>query len=231
MFDLVIGNVPGVRDVFIPQLVERTTRGVQTESQEKATKDLTPLLTPLIDSETRDVAKSEDEVLQRVGKLATHDKIDDSISPDDSVAVEMTIDDVATLTAVKADEIKNESALPKPEPKDQNSENQWSPLDPGGKKQYDRNFLLKLQYEPSSMTCPVNLPVLPDIILNENTHVQTNDMVSKHHSMKLGRSSVASPPDFLPHFIKFSPNGGRGMQQGTCSTIVWVPDKCKPRMR
>ena len=55
MFDLVIGNVPGVRDVFIPQPVDRTTRGVQTESQEKVTKDLTPLLTPLIDSEPEDV--------------------------------------------------------------------------------------------------------------------------------------------------------------------------------
>ena len=75
MFDLVIGNVPGVRDVFIPQPVEQTTRGVQTESQGKATKDLTPILTPLSDSETEDVAKSEDEVLQQGGKLATNDKI------------------------------------------------------------------------------------------------------------------------------------------------------------
>jgi len=94
MFDLVIGNVPGVRDVFIPQPVERTTRAVQTESQEKANKDLTPLLTPLIDSETEDVAKSEDEVLQRVGKLATHDKIDDSIPPNDSIVVQMKIEEV-----------------------------------------------------------------------------------------------------------------------------------------
>jgi len=47
MFDLVIGDIPGVRDVFIFLPVERTTRAVQTENQEKATKDLTPLLTPL----------------------------------------------------------------------------------------------------------------------------------------------------------------------------------------
>jgi len=40
-------------------------------------------------------------------------------------------------------------------------------LNPEGKKQYDRNFMLKLQYEPSSMTRPANLPALPDIILNE----------------------------------------------------------------
>jgi len=217
--------------VFIPQPVERTTRGVQTESQEKATKDLTPLLTPLIDSEPDDVAKSEDEVLQQVGKSAPSDEIDDSIPPDDSVAVEKTIGEVATSTATEANEVSDESAQPKPEFKYQYSEDQWSPLNPGGKKKYDRNFLLKLQYEPSSMTRPVNLPVLPDIILNEITHVQTNNMVLKHHSRELGRSSLASPPDFTPRFIKLSPNGGRRMEQGTCPTTVSVSDKCTPRMR
>ena len=228
MFDLVIGNVPGVQDVFIPQPVGQTTRGVQTERQEKATKDLTPPLTPLSDSETEDVAKSENEVLQQVGKLATHDKIDDSI-PDDSVAVEITIDEVATSTAVKADEVSDKSVQPKPEPKYQYSEDQWSPLNPGGKKQYDRNFLLKLQYEPKSMTRPVNLPALPDIILNETTPGQTNDTVFRHHSMELGRSSVASPPDFTPWFVRFPPNGGRRTQQGTCPTTVSVPDKGNSR--
>ena len=224
MFDLVIGNVPGVRDVFIPQPVEQTTRGVQTESQEKATKDLTPLLTPLIDSEPEDVAKSEDEVLQQVGKLATNDKINDSIPPDDSVAVEIAIDEAVTSTVVEEDEVSDESVQPKP--KHQYSENQWSPLNPGGKKQYDRNFLLKLQYVPSSLTRPVNLPTLPDLLFNETTHRQTNDMVPRHHSMELGRSSVAIPPDFLPHFIKFPPKSDRRMQQSTCSKTVSNPVRC-----
>jgi len=110
MFDLVIGNVPGVRDVFIPQPVERTTRGVQTESQEQATKDLTPILTPLIDVGTEGVAKSEDETLHQVVKCASSDRIDDSISPDDSVAVEMTIDEVTTSTAAEVNEIRSKSA-------------------------------------------------------------------------------------------------------------------------
>jgi len=44
---------------------------------------------------------------------------------------------------------------------------QWSPLNPEGKKQYDRNFMLQLRFEPSSVTRPANLPSLPDIILNE----------------------------------------------------------------
>ena len=187
MFDLVIGNVPGVRDVFIPQPVERTTRGVQTESQEKATKELTLLLTPLSDSGTEGVAKSKNETLHLVAKWVSSDRLDDSISPDDSVTVEMTIDGVATSTAAEVDEIISESVQAKPEPRYQYSENQWSPLNPGGKKQYDRNFLLKLQYEPTSMIRPVNLPALPDNILNETTPRQTNDMVFRHHSMELGR--------------------------------------------
>jgi len=69
---------------------------------------LTPLLTPLIDSETGDVAKSEDEVLQQVGKLTTRDKINDSIPPDDSVAVEITIDEAVTSTVVEEDEVRDE---------------------------------------------------------------------------------------------------------------------------
>jgi len=44
---------------------------------------------------------------------------------------------------------------------------QWSPLNPEGKKQYDRDFMLQLRYEPSSMTRPANLPALPDIVRNE----------------------------------------------------------------
>jgi len=231
IYDLVIGNVPGARDVSISQAEEQTTQAVKPRSQTKNTKGLTPLTSPLIDSETGDVAKSEDETLHQVVKSAFSNKIDDSIPPEDSVTVEKTIGEVATSTATEANEIRDGSVQPKPEPKDQNSENQWSPLDPGGKKQYDRNFLLKLQYEPSSMIRPVNLPVLPDIILNETTHVKTNNMVPKHHNMELGRSSLASPPDFTPWFVRFPPNGGHRMQQGTCPTTVSVSDKCTPRMR
>ena len=52
----------------IPQPLEQTTQAVQTRSQAKATKGLTPLITPLIDFGTEDVAKlqSEDETLRQV---------------------------------------------------------------------------------------------------------------------------------------------------------------------
>ena len=141
------------------------------------------------------------------------ESIDASSSPDDSVADEMISNEVTTSTAAEVHEIIGESMQPKPEFSYLYSGNQCLPLNPGGKKQYDRNFLLKLRYEPTSMIRPVNLPALPDIILKESTHEQTNDdMVFRHKSMELDRLSVASPPDFLPWFVKFAQNGDRCTQ-------------------
>jgi len=212
IYDLVIGNVPGARDVSISPPVEQTTQAVQTENQEKATRDLTPILTPLSDSGTEGVAKPENVTSHPVMKWVSSERIDDSSSPDDSVTDEMTSNEVITSTAGEVNEIISEPMQPKPESSYQSSGNQCSPLNPGDKKQYDCNFLLKLRYEPTSMIRPFNLPVLPDIILDESTPGQINDKVLRPHSWELGRSSVASPPDFLPWFVKFVSNGDRCAQ-------------------
>jgi len=107
IYDLVIGNVTGAQDVSISPPVEQTIQAVQTESQDQATKDLTPILTPLIDLRTEGVAKSEDEIPHQVVKRASSDRMDDSISPD--VAVEMTSDGVATSTTAEVGESRSES--------------------------------------------------------------------------------------------------------------------------
>ncbi len=39
-------------------------------------------------------------------------------------------------------------------------DDQWSPVNPSGKKTYDRNFLLELQNNPVSMKKPEGLPSL-----------------------------------------------------------------------
>jgi len=73
LYDLVIGNVPGAQDVSISPPVEQTTQAVQTRSQgKKVTKGLTPLITPLVDLGTEDIAKlqSEDATLCRAMKSA-----------------------------------------------------------------------------------------------------------------------------------------------------------------
>ena len=43
---------------------------------------------------------------------------------------------------------------------------QWSPLNPEGKKHYDRTFLLQLQYSTESIQKPDGLPLLPDVVLD-----------------------------------------------------------------
>jgi len=58
LYDLVIGNVPGAQDVSISPTVEQTTQAVQTRSQgKKVTMGITPIITPLIDLGTEDIAK------------------------------------------------------------------------------------------------------------------------------------------------------------------------------
>ena len=47
------------------------------------------------------------------------------------------------------------------------SVDQWSPLNLEGKKQYDREFILQLQFVSESTTKPAGLPDLPDIILDK----------------------------------------------------------------
>jgi hypothetical protein len=43
-------------------------------------------------------------------------------------------------------------------------EDQWSPLNPLGKKQYDREFLMSLQSNPLSLQKPSNLPPMWEIV-------------------------------------------------------------------
>lgn len=45
-------------------------------------------------------------------------------------------------------------------------EDQWSPINTGGKKMYDRDFLMKLQFDPHSKIKPLNLPDL-EIVLKD----------------------------------------------------------------
>ena len=44
---------------------------------------------------------------------------------------------------------------------------QWSPINTEGKKSYDRNFLLQMQYSNESLEKPEGLPKLPDVILDK----------------------------------------------------------------
>ncbi|XP_056018647.1 eukaryotic translation initiation factor 4 gamma 3-like isoform X6 [Ostrea edulis] len=82
-------------------------------------------------------------------------------------------------------------------------EDQWSPLNPEGKRLYDRDFLLSIQYSSESVQKPAGLPDLPDIILDK-----------PHSAQGGGRSSFTSfnPDngrsfDFTPGFVRGQPRG------------------------
>lgn len=46
---------------------------------------------------------------------------------------------------------------------------QWSPLNPEGKKRYERDFLMELQNDPQSKKKPENLPDI-EVVLKDNTN-------------------------------------------------------------
>jgi len=67
-------------------------------------------------------------------------------------------------------------------------EGQWSPCNPEGKKQYDRDFLYDLAKDPKSLVKPTNLPQM-DIIKDKANIAKISTMTK-------------TPGDFMPTFIK-----------------------------
>merc|ERR1719309_1422692 len=98
---------------------------------------------------------------------------------------------------------ENESTLPY-------TPDQWSPVNPEGKKQYERSFLLQLQKNPLSLQKPTAMPTNMEIILPEVD-------ILRH---------VASAPnlgDFTPQYITGRPSnrgtpGRGGSRQGSKSS-------------
>ncbi|XP_072174929.1 eukaryotic translation initiation factor 4 gamma 1-like [Diadema setosum] len=83
---------------------------------------------------------------------------------------------------------------------------QWSPVNPEGKKQYDRDFLL--QFQKGCTDKPDGLPNIPDIVL-EKADVRPIGL-----SVNTGISSKGT--DFMPHFMKSPRTQGKApnYQQG-----------------
>ncbi|XP_076472340.1 uncharacterized protein LOC143301823 isoform X2 [Babylonia areolata] len=138
----------------------------------------------------------------------------------------------------KAEEEENEEEKAKPEEEEQGKENgevtesdlvdiqsrlvsglglnykdgQWSPLNPEGKKQYDREFLLKLQGNPESRKPPA-LPHMPEICVDPRI-VKSEDFQRAQMAAR-----VTGVPDFTPGFFKSFQRPGasltkRNSQQG-----------------
>lgn len=91
----------------------------------------------------------------------------------------------------------------KPKLKYNYKEDQWSPINMEGKKQYDREFLLQLQKDPKSLIKPADLPVME--IIRDKANVDNRNKLGG------GPGSMSGPKDWTPGFVKpATSKSGRG---------------------
>ncbi|KAM9370295.1 eukaryotic translation initiation factor 4 gamma 3 isoform 6-T6 [Phaethornis superciliosus] len=83
---------------------------------------------------------------------------------------------------------------------------QWKPLDPEGKKQYDREFLLDFQFMPACIQKPEGLPPISDVVLDKVNQ-------PKLPLRTLDPRILPRGPDFTPAFADFGRQtpGGRNI--------------------
>lgn len=82
----------------------------------------------------------------------------------------------------------------KPQLKYSYKDDQWSPVNPDGKRQYDRRFLLELQNNPLSLKKPESLPNLEVVRDGPGRHKSIDPRGSVSH--------IGSGPDFTPDYIR-----------------------------
>ncbi|NXD15047.1 IF4G3 factor, partial [Nothocercus nigrocapillus] len=88
---------------------------------------------------------------------------------------------------------------------------QWKPLDPEGKKQYDREFLLDFQFMPACIQKPEGLPPISDVVLDKVNQ-------PKLPLRTLDPRILPRGPDFTPAFADFGrqTSGGRSVSGSAC---------------
>ncbi|KAF7648962.1 hypothetical protein LDENG_00149320 [Lucifuga dentata] len=131
--------------------------------------------------------------------------------------------DVADETWEEKEDKQNaepDGSKPTPKPTEQKyqyKEEQWKPINPEEKKQYDREFLLGFQFISASMNKPEGLPVISDVVL---------DKVNKTPLRPVDPARLINVgPDFTPSYLgnlgsrsvggpRGPPLGPRRSQQG-----------------
>ncbi|XP_030073011.1 eukaryotic translation initiation factor 4 gamma 1 isoform X2 [Microcaecilia unicolor] len=109
----------------------------------------------------------------------------------------------------KEDKLDAENIQPG-EQKYQYKEEQWKPLNPEEKKQYDREFLLGFQFILASMQKPEGLPQITDVVLDKANKAPLRPLdPTRLTNMNCG-------PDFTPSFANLGrqPVGNRGPPPG-----------------
>jgi len=90
-------------------------------------------------------------------------------------------------------------------------DDQWSPSNPGGKRVYDRSFLLNLQFNSLSLTKPEQLPQISDVILEKPRPPVSLPQHPQGPGPVMMGGGGAGIIDFTPSFMPKQPNFGRPM--------------------
>ncbi|KAM4885916.1 eukaryotic translation initiation factor 4 gamma 3 isoform 1-T1 [Sylvia borin] len=96
---------------------------------------------------------------------------------------------------------------------------QWKPLDPEGKKQYDREFLLDIQFMPACIQKPEGLPPISDVVLDKVRGEPIKQVNQPKLPLRtLDPRILPRGPDFTPAFADFGRQapGGRNMSGSAC---------------
>ncbi|XP_010721176.1 eukaryotic translation initiation factor 4 gamma 3-like [Meleagris gallopavo] len=96
---------------------------------------------------------------------------------------------------------------------------QWKPLDPDGKKQYDREFLLDFQFMPACIQKPEGLPPISDVVLDKVRGEPIKQVNQPKLPLRtLDPRILPRGPDFTPAFADFGrqPSGGRNVSGSAC---------------
>ncbi|XP_069730972.1 eukaryotic translation initiation factor 4 gamma 3 isoform X14 [Phaenicophaeus curvirostris] len=91
---------------------------------------------------------------------------------------------------------------------------QWKPLDPEGKKQYDREFLLDFQFMPACIQRPEGLPPISDVVLDKVRGEPIKQVNQPKLPLRtLDPRILPRGPDFTPAFADFGRQtpGGRNV--------------------
>uniref|UniRef100_A0A671XXK8 Eukaryotic translation initiation factor 4 gamma 1 n=1 Tax=Sparus aurata TaxID=8175 RepID=A0A671XXK8_SPAAU len=97
---------------------------------------------------------------------------------------------------------------PSTDKKYQYKEEQWKPINPEEKKQYDREFLLGFQFISASMNKPEGLPAISDVVLDKANKTPLRQLdPSRLPGMNCG-------PDFTPSFANLGRPGMGGGNRG-----------------
>ncbi|XP_062449429.1 eukaryotic translation initiation factor 4 gamma 3 isoform X4 [Rhea pennata] len=96
---------------------------------------------------------------------------------------------------------------------------QWKPLDPEGKKQYDREFLLDFQFMPACIQKPEGLPPISDVVLDKVRGEPIKQVNQPKLPLRtLDPRILPRGPDFTPAFADFGrqTSGGRSVSGSAC---------------